>query len=74
MQSISKIIRKILIDKNMTQTEVAEKLGTSKGNFNNQLNRDNYRLEDIIKIAEVLGYEVNLILIDKDTNENITIK
>jgi transcriptional regulator with XRE-family HTH domain len=74
MQSISKILKKILIDKNMTQTEVAKKLGTSKGNFNNQLNRDNYRLDDVIKIADILGYETNLVLIDKDTNEKITIK
>lgn len=63
--NIAKTIKKILIDKDMKQKEVAEKLEVSKQYFSNQLKVDNFRIDELVKICDILGYEVKLVLTDK---------
>lgn len=60
-----------MLQKNSKQYEVAEKIGYTKHGFNNLLNRDNYKLNDIIKIADALGYDVNIQFVDRATNRVI---
>ena len=44
---ITKEIKKILIDEDMTQTELAEKLNTSSGNLTNKLRRNDMKVSEI---------------------------
>lgn len=64
--SMEKKIRHLLVEKEMNIGNLAEKLGMSHANLSAQLKRDNFREQDLVKIAEVLGvkYEANFILDD----------
>ena len=53
--SASNAIRERLKDLNMTQTELADALGTTRQNLNNKMNRDNFTAKELSKIGEVLG-------------------
>lgn len=64
--SMEKKIRHLLVEKEMNIGNLAEKLGMSHANLSAQLKRDNFREQDLIKIAEALGakYEANFVLDD----------
>ena len=64
---LKKTIKKMIIDKDIKQVDIATALGKNKQGFNNQLMRDNFRLSEIVEIANVLGYSVKLQFIDKET-------
>ena len=57
---ISKEIKKILIDEELTQSELAEKLGTSQQNINAKLKRDNFSNKEMQEIANTLGYDLKI--------------
>lgn len=57
---ISKEIKKILIDEELTQSELAEKLGTSQQNINAKLKRDNFSNKEMQEIANALGYDLKI--------------
>ena len=63
--SISKNIKKILIDENLTQTYLAKKLGTSQQNLNSKLKIDNFSNREMLEIANALGYELKIEFIKK---------
>ncbi|MDU4846121.1 helix-turn-helix domain-containing protein [Clostridium sp.] len=58
---ITKEIKKILIDEDMTQTELAEKLNTSSGNLTNKLRRNDMKVSDFEKILDTIGYELKIV-------------
>lgn len=62
---ISKEIKKILIDEDLTQAELAEKIGTSQQNMNAKLKRDNFSNKEMQEIAEALGYELKIEFVKK---------
>lgn len=62
---ISKEIKKILIDEDLNQADLAEKIGTSQQNFNAKLKRDNFSNKEMLDIAEALGYELKIEFIKK---------
>lgn len=65
MIDISKEIKKLLIDTEMSQSDLAEKLGTSQGNLANKLKRNNFSTKEMSEIAEALGYELKIEFINK---------
>ena len=70
---LEKTIKKMLIDKDLKQIVLAEKLELSKENFHAQLRRDNYRISEVVKIADILGYDVKLRFIDRENGEVIEV-
>ena len=70
---ISKTIRKILIDKDMTQGQLIAKLGlTSKQSASYFFNKNDYFItKDIERVADILGFEVKLQFIDRQTGKVI---
>lgn len=68
---VAKTFKKIMVDKEIKQTQIADAMGLAKQNFNNQLKADNFRINDVIKIAEILGYNVKLQLVDRKTGKII---
>lgn len=60
MESIAIKIKKIMLDESIKQTDLAEKLGMSKANLSSQLLRDSFRIKDIEKIADALGYDAEM--------------
>ena len=63
--NISKEIKKMLIDNDMTQTELANKLGTSQGNLANKMKRNNFSVNEMNDIAEALGYDLEIKFVKK---------
>lgn len=50
-------IKKVMQIKGIKQKDLAEKLGISSVNLSQQFKRDNFRIKDLIKIAEILECE-----------------
>ena len=57
---IAKEIKKILIDKDMTLTDLAEKLGVTQQNVSAKLKKNDMRISEIEKIAFLLDYDVDI--------------
>lgn len=53
--SMSKKIRMLMLEREVTQIQLAEKLGTSQSNLANKLKRDNFSEKELIQIAEILN-------------------
>ena len=50
-------IKLLWANEDVTLTELAEKLNKSQANFSKQMKRSNFRVSDMEKIADALGYE-----------------
>lgn len=63
---MAKKIKMLMVEKDITISELAEKMGTSQPNLSNKLKRDNFSENELNQIAEVLEvkYEPNFILED----------
>lgn len=63
---MAKKIKMLMVEKDITISELAEKMGTSQPNLSNKLKRDNFSENELNQIAEVLEvkYEANFVLDD----------
>lgn len=59
--SASSSIRKRLNDIGMTQTQLAESLGTNRQNLNNKLHRDNFTTQELVEICKILGLKLTMV-------------
>ena len=64
--NLSKKIKKLLIDEDLTIKELAAKLDTSPNNISNKLSRGDMRFSDLENIAGVLGYKIKLKFVKKE--------
>lgn len=70
--AMSNRIRILLIKRgNISEAELARRLGISPQNLNNKMKRDNFTEQDLIKIAEVLNCEFNASFTIPETGENV---
>lgn len=58
--SASTVIRQRLKDMNMSQTELAAAMGTTRQNLNNKLARDTLSVQELCQIGEILNFTVIL--------------
>lgn len=58
--SISKVIKNILSDKNISQVELAEKVNVTKQNLSNKMYRDNFSTIELVEIADALNMKLIL--------------
>ena len=65
---MSKKIKMLMLEREVTQMQLAEKLGTSQSNLANKLKRDNKKKKELNQIAEILNatFEGNFVLNDID--------
>lgn len=65
-------IRIMLVKRgNMSEAELARKLGVSPQNLNNKMKRDNFTEADLRKIADALDCEFEMSFRMKDTGEYV---
>ena len=69
--SAAKKIKILLVERDMTLTDLSKKLGKSLSTMSGKKNRDNFTEKDLMKIAEVLNYNYEAIFTDKDTGKQI---
>ncbi|QDP99409.1 helix-turn-helix transcriptional regulator [Lysinibacillus fusiformis] len=63
---MAKKIKLLMVERDITASKLAEKLGTSQSNISNKLKRDNFSEKELEDIAEVLEakYEAHFVLED----------
>lgn len=64
-------IKTILLERDMTIKELAEKIGTTGNNLSNKLSRDNLSEKDLRVIADALNCDYDGIFILRDTGKQI---
>ena len=67
--SMAKKIRILLIERDMTMTDLAKKLETSKSNLSDKMKRDNFSEKELIEIADVLNsdFKDEMFVVRKDS-------
>ena len=58
-------IKKLLIDTKVSQREIASALGIAPQGVTKILNKKNFGFEDVQKILDVLGYQMEITFIKK---------
>lgn len=56
---------------NMSEAQLARRIGISPQNLNNKMKRDNFTERDLSKIAEALDCTYSAVFTMKDTGENV---
>lgn len=70
--ALSDRIRILLIKRgNISEAELARKLGISPQNLNNKMKRDNFTEKDLQAIANVLDCSLNINFVLNDTGEAV---
>ena len=64
-------IKTILLERDMTIKELAEKMGTTGNNLSNKLSRDNLAEKDLHVIADALNCDYDGIFTFRDTGKQI---
>ena len=59
-KQIKNEIKKLIIDENITFTEISEELNISKNQLNNTFNKVNLSFNDIYKIMDAIGYKMKI--------------
>lgn len=65
-KQIKNEFKKIVIDENITLTEIANKLNIGKNQLNNTFNKVNLSFSDIAKMLNVIGYELQIEFVKKE--------
>lgn len=67
--SMSKKIRELLKDENVTIKELSTKIGRTNQNMANKLKRDNFSINELLEIAEALDCTLDVKFIMNDTKK-----
>ena len=68
--SMTERIRIVLVRRgNLSESELARRMGISPQNLHNKMKRDNFTETDLREIAAALGLELNVDFIDPETGE-----
>lgn len=62
----AKKVKMLLVEKEITITELAQKLGTTQPNISGKMKRDNFSEKELQEIANVCGVEVEINFLLKD--------
>jgi transcriptional regulator with XRE-family HTH domain len=54
---------------NLSERDLAARMGDTPQNLNNKMKRDDFRLSELEKIASALGYKLDVRFIDEETGE-----
>jgi len=57
---LTKEIKKLLVDKEMNATQLAEKIGTTQSNLSKKMANGSYSVTDLEKIAEALDMTLEI--------------
>lgn len=63
---VTKEIQKVLLEENFSKGYLAEKLKFSQANLSKKFKLNNYRVNELEKIAEAIGYRLEIHFIKKN--------
>lgn len=64
-------IRTIMAYKNLAQKDVAECLNMSPASFSRKINAKTFSVSDLQKIAEALGFDLEITFTDRETGKKL---
>ena len=64
-------IRIMQATRNVNNTQTASLLGTSRQNFSNKCERNNFTVNDLCKIADVLGFDMEIVFTDRESDKKV---
>ena len=56
---------------NLTLGDLADKANTTRQNLNNKFNRNNFCEKEIRELGNVMGYDVEITFVNRETGERI---
>lgn len=56
---------------NISEAELARRVGVSPQNFHNKMKRDNFTETDLREIAEALGLQLEISFVNPETGERV---
>ena len=62
----AKIIKQLLIEREISVKELAEKLDINAQSMSNKLYRDSFSFDEVVKIADILNCDVKIITRDTE--------
>ena len=68
-EQLKKELKKLVIDSEMTQREVAEKMEVKPQQYNNIVNKENLAFRDVKRIAIACGYELHIDFVPVEQSE-----
>jgi transcriptional regulator with XRE-family HTH domain len=69
MEMTRKIRLRLVKQGNISEAELARRLGQTPQNFYHKMKRDNFSEEELREIAGVLGCDLKINFVDKETGE-----
>ena len=70
--ALAEKIRILLVKRgNISESELARRMGISPQNLHNKMKRDNFTETDLQEIAEALGLKLEISFVDPETGEKI---
>ena len=70
--SMVQTIRIAMVKKgNLSEAELARRVGVTPQNFNHKMKRDNFTETDLREIAEALDLQLDIAFVDPETGERI---
>lgn len=69
--SAAKKIKMLLVERDMTLTELSKQLDRSLSTMSDKMRRDNFSEKDLKKIADVLNFDYDVIFTDRETGKKI---
>ena len=64
VMAASKIIKQLMIERNMSVKELAEKLEIAPQSMSNKLYRDSFSFDEVLKITNILDCDIQFITRD----------
>ena len=69
--SATKKIKMLLVERDMTITDLAKKLNTVQSNISSKMKRNNFSEKELRDIAEALNCDYDIIFTTRDTGKQI---
>ena len=69
--SAAKKIKILLIERDMTLTELSKRINKTVAPLREKLKRDNFSEKDLKQIADILNYDYEAIFTDRETGKKI---
>lgn len=69
--SAAKKIKILLVEREMTLTDLSKLLNKSLSTMSSKMKRDNFSEKDLQKIAEVLNFDCEIVFKDKETGKTV---
>ena len=65
----AKLIKKLLVDKDLNTVDLANKLGCGTANLYNKYKRNNFSVNELEQIAEALDCNLSIQFVDRDSGK-----